>query len=137
MKPFLFSISILFAAFQGISQVEEPEHVKIGVDTTAVEISYFPHIDKFYEGEIPVEYLSDPKGIQVTEGWKVISFSISYPYGNQNKVVPVRGNTIPTDIIKDIYANSLGEMIFITNIVTLNEENRRVHLVPMSLVPVK
>ena len=129
----LFSLALL-VAFGGSSQ--EIEHVKLGVDTT-VTANFFPHIDRFYEGEIPVSYLGDPRGIQVVEGLKVISFSISYPYGNLNKVVPVKGNRIPEDIITDIFRNSLGEMIFITNIVTLSDENKKLHIVPMSLIPIK
>lgn len=134
MKLLLFSILVSCAL---PLTAQETEHVRIGKDTVGVVMSFFPHIDKFYEGEIPVEYLGDSDGIQVVEGWKVISFSISYPFGNQNKVVPVKGNTIPAEIIRDIYVNSLGEMIFITNIVILNAENRRMHLVPMTLVPVR
>lgn len=134
MKPWLFNV-LIFAAFPALGQ-EEPEHVKIGIDTTA-EVNYFPHIGPFYEGEIPVIYLSDPDGIQAGTDLLVISYSISYPYGNQNKIVPVKGNRIPEEIIRDIFANSLGEMIFITNIVTLNDKGKRVDLVPMTLIPVK
>lgn len=134
MKRYLFSFAFL-SAFCGFSQ-EKIEHVKLVADSV-VETNYFPHIDRFYEGEIPIAYLGDAEGIQVAGGWKVISFSISYPYGNQNKVVPVKGNLIPEYIIKDIYANSMGEMIFITNIVALNEKKNALHLVPMHLTPVK
>lgn len=135
MKLFLFSICLLSGGVI-LAQGGEPEHVKIGIDTTS-EVRCFPHIDRFYEGEIPISYLGDPEGIQASNGLRVISFCISYAAGNTNKTVPVKGNRIPEEIVREIYANSLGEMVFITNIVTLTDENKRIDLMPMHLVPVK
>jgi hypothetical protein len=131
MKVLLLNCYLLVSYF-GISQYEPIEHVKIEKDTLSV-LNCFPHIANFYEGEIPIGILFSATGIEVNEMYRVISFSMSH----QNKIVNIRGNYIPKNILQEIYKTTLGEMIFFTNIVALNVKDEIVHIVPMTLIPIK
>jgi hypothetical protein len=135
MKLFLFSI-ILFNSIEIIAQPEEIEHIKIGVDTTQ-EVLLFPHIENYYDGEIPISVLGSLDGIQAAENYKIISFVISYPRGEKNIAITIQGNVIPKNVIEDIYKYSMGDMIFITNIVTEDENKILFDLVPMNLIPIE
>ena len=135
MKLFLFSFILLNTYFL-IAQAEKIEHIKIGLDTTQKE-NLFPHINQIYDGEIPIAQLGDLEGIQTAENYKIISFEISYPHGDKNLAVSVAGNVIPKEVIEDIYKYSMGEMIFITNIVTEDTNRNIFEIVPMNLIPVE
>ncbi len=135
MKLFLFSVLFLNNLFL-IAQPEEIEHIKIGMDSTQQE-NLFPHINEYYEGEIPIAQLGDIEGIQTAKNYKILSFVINYPHGEKNLTVEVKGNIIPKEVIEDIYQYALGEMIFITNIVTEDENKNIFELIPMSLIPIE
>lgn len=135
MKLFLFSF-ILLNNFLLIAQYENVEHIKIGGDSTQQE-NLFPHINQIYDGEIPIAQLGDLEGIQTAKNYKIISFVISYPHGEKNSEVSIAGNVIPKEVIEDIYKYSIGEMIFITNIVTEDANRNIFEVVPMSLIPVE
>jgi hypothetical protein len=135
MKLFLFSF-ILLNNWLLIAQTEKIEHIKIGVDTTQQE-NLFPHINQIYDGEISITELGNLEGIQTAENYKIVSFVISYPLGEKNLAVNIKGNIIPKEIIEDIYKYALGEMIFITNIVTEDVEGNIFEIVPMNLIPVE
>lgn len=135
MKLFLFSFVLLNNLIL-VAQPEEIEHIRIGMDFTHLE-NLFPHINEYYEGEIPIAQLGDIEGIQTDENYKVLSFLINYPHGEKNLTVEVKGNVIPKEVIEDIYQFALGEMIFITNIVTEDESKNIFELAPMNLIPVE
>lgn len=121
----MWMLSLLVA---GNTFAQPVETVRIKRDPAAV----FPHVDKYYDGEIPVDLLGDPKGIQAGPDCHVVSFTISYSI--EKIVVP--GNQIPRHIVRDIYRSSLGEMIFITDIKALDEKGEIIYLMPMHLIPV-
>lgn len=135
MKQFLFSFILLNNCLL-IAQPEKIEHVKIVVDTAQQE-NLFPHINQVYEGEISIAELGDLEGLQTAENYKILSFIISYPHGEKNLSVDVKGNVIPKEIIEDIYKYAMGEMIFITDIVTQDRDKNVFLIVPMSLIPVE
>jgi hypothetical protein len=135
MKLFLFSF-LLLNNLVVLAQPEEIEHVKIGLDSSDVE-NLFPHIDHIYDGEILISQLGDLEGIQTAKNYKVLSFVISYPHGEKNLSVDIKGNVIPKEIIEDIYKYAIGEMIFITNIVTEDINKHIFELVPMNLIPIE
>ena len=135
MKLFLFSFILLNTYFL-IAQAEKIEHIKIGLDSTQKE-NLFPHINQIYEGEIPIAQLGDLEGIQTAVNYKIISFVISYPHGEKNLAVSIAGNVIPKEVIEDIYKYSMGEMIFITNIVTEDTNKNIFEITPMNLIPVE
>ena len=135
MKLFLFSF-LLFNNLVVLAQPEEIEHVKIGLDSSDVE-NLFPHIDHIYDGEILISQLGDLEGIQTAKNYKILSFVISYPHGEKNLSVDIKGNVIPKEIIEDIYKYAIGEMIFITNIVTEDINKHIFELVPMNLIPIE
>jgi|GEM_PF-2782946 len=114
---------------------QEIEHIKVGKE--AESIALFPHIGSYYQGEIPISVFDNPAGIQVGKGWDVISFSISYSSENQDKTSKVKGYAIPQQIVRDIFANSLGQMVFITNIVAVDTKGNHVNIIPMNLIPVR
>lgn len=118
------------------AQPEKIEHVKIGVDSSKQE-NLFPHINQIYEGEILITELGDLEGLQTAKNYKILSFVISYPLGEKNLAVNVKGNVIPQEIIEDIYKYALGEMIFITKIVTEDIDKNIFEIVPMNLIPVE
>jgi hypothetical protein len=119
-----------------VAQPEGIEHVKIGLDSSKVE-NLFPHIDHVYDGEILISQLGDLAGIQTAKNYKILSFVISYPHGEKNLSVDIKGNVIPKDVIEDIYKYAIGEMIFITNIVTEDINKHVFELVPMNLIPIE
>ena len=131
--PLLFSLFAFLMVVPCLSQ--EIEHVKVG--GRQEETTFFPHIGRYYEGEIPVSVLGDPEGIQVGKGWEVVSFCISYPCESLNKTTVVTDFLIPERIIRDIIANSLGQMIFITNIVARDAYGNTANPIPMNLIPVR
>jgi hypothetical protein len=135
MKLFLFSF-LLLNNLVVLAQPEEIEHVKIGLDSSDVE-NLFPHIDHIYDGEILISQLGDLEGIQTAKNYKVLSFVISYPHGEKNLSVDIKGNVIPKEIIEDIYKYAIGEMIFITNIVTEDINKHIFELVPMNLISIE
>ncbi len=135
MKLFLFSF-LLLNNLVVLAQPEEIEHVKIGLDSSDVE-NLFPHIDHIYDGEILISQLGDLEGIQTAKNYKILSFVISYPHGEKNLSVDIKGNVIPKEIIEDIYKYAIGEMIFITNIVTEDINKHIFELVPMNLIPIE
>jgi hypothetical protein len=135
MKLFLFSF-ILLNNYLLIAQYENVEHIKIGGDSTQQE-NLFPHINQIYEGEIPIAQLGDLEGIQTAKSYKIVSFIISYPQQEKNASVNIQGNVIPKEIIEDIYKYALGEMIFITNIVTEDTNKNIFEITPMNLIPVE
>jgi hypothetical protein len=135
MKLFLFSFLLLHNLLV-VAQPEEIEHVKIGLDSSKVE-NLFPHIDHIYDGEILISQLGDLAGIQTAKNYKILSFVISYPHGEKNLSVDIKGNVIPKDVIEDIYKYAIGEMIFITNIVTEDINKHVFELVPMNLIPIE
>ncbi len=118
------------------AQPEKIEHIKIGLDSTQQE-NLFPHINQIYEGEIPIAQLGDLEGIQTAKSYKIVSFIISYPQREKNASVNIQGNVIPKEIIEDIYKYALGEMIFITNIVTEDTNKNIFEITPMNLIPVE
>jgi hypothetical protein len=135
MKLFLFSFLLLHNLLV-VAQAEGIEHVKIGLDSSKVE-NLFPHIDHIYDGEILISQLGDLAGIQTAKNYKILSFVISYPHGEKNLSVDIKGNVIPKDVIEDIYKYAIGEMIFITNIVTEDINKHVFELVPMNLIPIE
>jgi hypothetical protein len=135
MKLFLFSFLLLHNLLL-VAQPEGIEHVKIGLDSSKVE-NLFPHIDHIYDGEILISQLGDLAGIQTAKNYKILSFVISYPHGEKNLSVDIKGNVIPKDVIEDIYKYAIGEMIFITNIVTEDINKHVFELVPMNLIPIE
>jgi len=135
MKLFLFSF-ILLNNYLLIAQPDKIEHIKIGLDSTQQE-NLFPHINQIYEGEIKIAQLGDLEGIQTAKNYKIVSFLISYPHGEKNLAVNIQGNVIPKEIIEDIYKYSMGEMIFITNILTEDIDKNVFEIVPMNLIPIE
>ncbi len=135
MKLYLFSFILLNHCYL-IAQPEKIEHIKIGIDSTQQE-NLFPHINQIYDGEILITELGDLEGIQTAENYKIVSFVISYPHGEKNLAVDVKGNVIPKNVIADIYKYSMGEMIFITKILTVDTNNNIFEIVPMNLIPVE
>jgi hypothetical protein len=135
MKLFLFSF-ILLNNYFSFAQPEKIEHIKIGLDSTQQE-NLFPHINEIYEGEIQIAQLGDLEGIQTAKNYKIVSFVISFPHGESNIAVNIEGNVIPKEIIEDIYKYSIGEMIFITNILTEDINKNIFEIVPMNLIPIE
>lgn len=134
MKRTLLLSLLLFTSGVIFSQEAEIEHVKIAKDSLKSN-NFFPHIDHYYEGEIPIQYLGYPHTISVGKDCSISSFSISFP--SQPAPVLVRGNTIPDDVVYQISKQCLGQMIFITNIVAFDKNNEMIHVKPMTLVPIK
>jgi hypothetical protein len=125
MKIWMLSLLLAGPAF---TQPTGVETVRIARDNASV----FPHIGKYYDGEIPVTVLGDPKGIEGGADCYVVSFTISYA----NQKVSVPGRNIPRHILQDIYKSCLHEMIFITDIKALDENGTIIYLMPMHLIPV-
>lgn len=121
----MWMLSLLLA---GNTFAQPVETVHIKRDPAAA----FPHVGKYYDGEIPVDLLGDPKGIQAGPDCHVVSFTISY----SNEKIAVTGYQIPKYILQDIYRSALREMIFITDIKAVDENGQIIYLMPMHLIPV-
>ena len=135
MRLFLFNLFI-FECFLGFTFSQQIEHVRIGQDTLVSE-NLFPHINQYYEGEIPIVQLGDLEGIQTAKNYKVNSFVVSYPKGEKNISIKVEGNVFSKDLIEDIYKFGLGQMIFITDILVEDENKKTFKAVSMNLIPIE
>ncbi len=84
----------------------------------------FPHIAGYFTGEVPVEALFDADGIQLREGYTIISFDLNFYNGKSNVVESYRGNVIPSELKTIIRNYNVGNMVFITNIKAIDEMDR-------------
>lgn len=134
MKQLLFSLLMLQSAFS-FSQLEV-EHIRIGLDSIS-DSGLFPHISNYYEGVIPLKELANEEGIQVSGGYSIISFEVSYSINGKSISKQVIGNQFPADLIQEIQKNALGDYLFITQIMAKNKSNSLVGIVPMSLIPIE
>lgn len=134
MKQLLFSLIFLFNLIC-VAQ-HEVEHIHIGSDSTA-ENSLFPHISTFYEGIIPLKEIASEEGIQLKEGYSIISFEVNYSINGKIFTQIVNGNVFPTQLIQEIKKNALGDYIFITKIVAKDATNTLIGITPMSLIPIE
>jgi hypothetical protein len=125
---------VLLISLHANSQ-NEIEHIQI--QKTISEKDYLPRIDGYFNGKIPAKKLGDSQGIQTFNKWKVVSFTLNYPFGSKDKMVFLLGNQIPDSVIQEIYTHAINQMIFFTDIVAIDEDNQKRYLVPMNLIPFK
>lgn len=133
MKKLLLS-TLLLPSFVSFGQGEPVQHVRIAKEASK-QTNFFPHIENYYDGEIPIAYLGYPYSISIGKGCAIASFLIAYP--SSPTPVLVKGNTIPDDIIYQISKQCLGQMIFITEIVAFDSDNNLINVKPMTLIPIK
>ena len=94
------------------------------VKRTVAKDNRFPHIAGYFTGEMPVELLFDADGIQLRDGYKIISYDLNFYNGKANIVQSYIGNVIPSDL-KIIMENyNVGNMVFITNIKAIDQSGR-------------
>ncbi len=94
------------------------------VKRTVAKDNRFPHIAGYFTGEVPVELLFDADGIQLREGFKIISYDLNFYNGKANVVQSYRGNVIPSDLKEIMRNHNTGNMVFITNIKAIDEIGR-------------
>lgn len=134
MKKILLLNLLLFNSDVLLSQNEQIEHVKIAKDSLKPN-NFFPHIEHYYDGEIPIQFLGYPHTISIGKDCTISSFSISFP--SQPAPVLVKGNMIPDDVVYQISKQCLGQMIFITNIIAFDTKNELINVKPMTLIPIR
>jgi len=99
--------------------------------------SVFPNIEGVYTGNIKTEVLCSENGIRCNDGIRVISFTIQYSAGLQDRLTKVKGNTIPNDVCDSIRDQSGDNMIFITEIRGLRDNGELVNLTSMNYIATK
>jgi hypothetical protein len=97
------------------------------------EITFFPSIAGYFNGQINYSLICDKGGIKCPHGFIIDHFNLNY--GDKN--IEIKGNTIPDSICIQIGSFYLGEMIFFTNITAVNNSKERIFLSPFSLTPIK
>jgi len=108
-------------------------------DETAITVkkSVFPNIEGVYTGKIKTEALCSEKGIRCNDGIRIISFTIQYTAGLQDRLTKVKGNTIPDDVCDTIQNQSGENMIFITEIKGVRDNGELVILTSMNYIATK
>ena len=123
--------------------VEEPEELTSTVlpveEETQPEVAVkkknmFPHIEGYFNGDIPVSILSSEKGIQLNEDIKVVAFDIHYESLNGTETAAIVGNTIPKQVIDKIKRYNMGYMVFITDIKGVDRNGKVLSLPSMNFI---
>jgi hypothetical protein len=132
LLPFL-SFSLLLSFSKLFSQ--EIEKIKLVKEYN--ESDFYPHIEGYFDGRIPVLKLGSLEGIQTKSGLRISSFEISFITGRDYESFKIKSNQIPDTVFTKIIRSSLDERIFFTNIEAYDELNTRHILKSMSLIPFK
>jgi len=101
----------------------------------AKKINFLPSINGTFNGEIELSKIRNQPLI-VSSSFDITSFEIFYSSNRGDKSQKVEGNTIPADILNEIEATGIDQMIFITGIQALDEHNEKATLTSMNLVVV-
>ncbi len=97
------------------------------------EISFFPSIAGYFEGEINYSLICDSEGIKCPHGFTIDEFTLNY--GDQK--IQIFDNKVPDSICLKLGVCCIGEMIFFTNITAKNRFSERIFLSPFSLTLTK
>ncbi|MES2587682.1 MAG: hypothetical protein V4622_01805 [Bacteroidota bacterium] len=101
------------------------------------ERDYYPQIEGYFLGEIPILKLGSLDGLTTKVGWKIISFEMDYAAGRDYKNQRIFSNVIPDSIIIEITQSAMNEQIFFTKIMAKDELNVLHLLNSMTLIPIK
>lgn len=110
---------------------------KITLKKEYKESDYFPSIEGYFQGEIPMLKLGSLDGLITKIGWEIKSFDIDFITGRDYEVFHINSNKIPDSLIIKISNSSIGQLVFFTNITAYDETNTRHVLKNMSLIPIK
>lgn len=132
LLPFL-SFALLFSGSNVFSQ--EIEKIKLVKEYN--ESDFYPNIEGYFDGRIPVLKLGSLEGIQTKSGLRISSFEISFITGREYETFKIKSHQIPDTIFTKIIRSSLDQRIFFTNIEAYDELNTRHILKSMSLIPFK
>lgn len=124
-------LSLLFYLNSFSQEIEHIELVKI-----PTEGDYFPNYAGFYEGEIPIAFLTDSIGISNKLHWKVITFQLEYSYGSTYISESIIGSKIPAETVLNIRKGSIGEALMFTKIKAMDDQGKIHFLIPFQLTPI-
>jgi hypothetical protein len=130
----IFHILILFF-ISGNFYAQKIESIQL--KKTTVESDYYPQIEGFFQGEIPIIKLGSLDGFITKIGWKILSFEMNYISGRDYKTQRIYSNVIPDSIIVDISQNSMNEQIFFSKIMAIDDLKVAHLLNSMTLIPIK
>jgi hypothetical protein len=122
----------LLLSFSSLAQVE---HVKV-IKSNVEKSPYFAHIGSYYEGEIPYPLLCNSEGISSSQGFRVVSFTIQFGYASEEHVENISGHVIPSNLCYEIANHFINGMVFITNLVAMDENGQTINMYPLNLIPV-
>ena len=97
------------------------------------EISFFPSIAGYFDGEINYTLICDSEGIKCPNGFIIDQFSLSF--GDQKIII--YDNKIPNSICAKLGSCCIGDILFFTNITAKNSLNETIFLSPFSLTLTK
>ena len=108
-------------------------------DETAItpKKNMFPNIEGVYTGNINLKTLCSDNGIQCNDEINIISFTIQYSLGLQDRLTKVKGNKIPNEICGKIQAQNGANMIFITEIKGLRDNGELINLTSINYLASK
>ncbi len=132
-----FQLNLLLLLFMFSVNVFSQEIKTIRLEKTYNERDYYPQIEGFFQGKIPIFKLGSLDGLTTKAGWEIVSFEMDYAAGRDYKNQRIFSNVIPDSIIVEITQSAMNEEIFFTKIMAKDEENV-IHLLnSMSLTPIK
>lgn len=110
------------------------EAVKASVQKIHSEL---PSIGGVSNGRISITKFEQAEKIDICEEFQIVSYSIQYFDGRSDLSVQINSDKIPNAIAKDIVANNLDQMIFITGIKGIDAMGKIKNLPSMNLKLVK
>lgn len=115
-----------------IQEQNNSENTVADRTVTTMKKNMFPNIEGVYTGNITMETLCSDNGIQCNPQIRVISFTIQYSVGLQDRLAKVKGNKIPIDICDKILNQNVANRIFITEIKGLKDSGEQISLTSLN-----
>ncbi len=94
----------------------------------------FPHIEGYFNGEIPVSVLGSDKGIQLNDDIKVVAFDIHYESLTGPETASIVGNKVPAKVLEKIGKYNIGYMVFITDLKGVDRQGKVLSLPSLNFI---
>lgn len=94
--------------------------------------SGLPSINGISNGVMSAKKLQDSEKIESNSDFVIASYKVQYYNGDEDVVVQVNGNKIPSEVIAQIIDYNVGQMIFFTDIKGVNDQGKLTMLPSMN-----
>lgn len=78
--------------------------------------SELPSINGVTSGKLSAFSLSNATEIEISEEYKIVSYKVQYFNGSSDLTLQISGSKIPENILDEIIAYNIGQMVFFTEI---------------------